>query len=58
MLVGYGDTSASVPAEFRQWIAAQVAASFDNPSGLLQGQAQPLSYIDRLLDAYDIRMIA
>jgi uncharacterized phiE125 gp8 family phage protein len=56
VLVGYGDTGASVPAELRQWIAAQVAASFDNPAGLLQGQANALPYIDGLLDAFDIRM--
>ena len=58
MVVGYGDARADVPAVFRQWIAAQVAASFDNPSGILQGEAQPLPFIDGLLDAQDIRMIA
>jgi len=58
MVVGYGATGASVPAEYRQWIAAQVAASFDNPSGLLAGNAQPLPFIDGLLDQFDIRMIA
>lgn len=58
LVAGYGDSAADVPAEIRQWIAAQVAAAYDNPSGLLDGNAQPLKFVDALLDQLDIRMIA
>lgn len=53
-LAGYGATGASVPSEIRMWISAQVAASYRNPSGLMEGKAQPLPFIDHLLDAYRI----
>lgn len=57
-VAGYGDTGADVPAEIRQWICAQVAAAYDNPSGLIAGNTQPLRYLDDSLDAYRILQIA
>lgn len=53
-VVGYGATGASVPAEIRMWISAQVAASYRNPTGLMEGKAQPMPFLDHLLDAYRI----
>lgn len=55
-VTGYGAARATVPAQIRQWICAQVKASFDNPAGLLDGKTVPLPYIDGLLDAYSIRL--
>lgn len=55
-VVGYGGSGSLVPAKIRQWICAQVKASFDNPSGLLDGKTVPLQFIDGLLDAYSIRL--
>lgn len=55
---GYGSTGASVPAEIRMWISAQVAAAYNNPDGLLmEGKAAALPFIDSLLDAYRIRLL-
>jgi len=54
---GYGGTGASVPSEIRMWIAAQCKAAYDNPSGLLDGKAAALPFIDGLLDAYRIRWL-
>lgn len=53
-VAGYGSTGASVPNEIRMWISAQVAAAYRNPTGLLEGNPQPLPFIDHLLDAYRI----
>lgn len=53
-VAGYGPTGASVPAEIRMWISAHVAAAYRNPTGLLEGDPQPLPFIDHLLDAYKI----
>jgi len=61
MVVGYGATGASVPSEYRQWIAQRVAHAFDQPGPVNVGNIVaefPHSYVDGLLDAYDIRMIA
>ena len=58
-VAGYGAAGSAVPAAIRQWICAQVKASFDNPAGLLEGFgsiAVPLTYVDGLLDAYRIRL--
>jgi uncharacterized phiE125 gp8 family phage protein len=55
---GYGSTGSSVPAEIRMWISAQVAAAYDNPNGLMSGNAQALPFMDGLLDAYRIRLMA
>jgi uncharacterized phiE125 gp8 family phage protein len=54
-VAGYGGTGSSVPAELRMWISAQVAAAFDNPAGLMNGNTQTLPFIDRLLSNYRIR---
>ncbi len=57
-VAGYGATGASVPSEIRMWISSQVAASYRNPTGLMEGKAQPLPFVDHLLDAYRIgRMV-
>jgi uncharacterized phiE125 gp8 family phage protein len=54
---GYGAAGASVPAEIRSWICAQVAAAYRSPEGLMAGNAVALPFIDRLLDTYRRRAI-
>lgn len=54
-VAGYGAAGSDVPAEIRMWICAQVAAAYRNPAGLLEGTAQPLQFLDGLLDHYRIR---
>ena len=54
-VAGYGSTGLSVPAEIRMWISAQCAAAYDHPSGLMDGKAAALPFIDGLLDAYRLR---
>jgi len=56
-VAGYGSTGLTVPAEIRMWISAQVGAAYDNPSGLMDGKAAALPFIDGLLDAYRLRWI-
>lgn len=56
-VAGYG-AAAAVPSPLRMWIAAQVAASFRNPDALLEGNAQPMPFLDHLLDTFSIRMMA
>ena len=62
-VAGYGAAGSFVPAELRMWIAAQVAAAYNNPDGTLPGSSgglfsamsAALPFIDGLLDAYRIR---
>jgi len=54
---GYGAAGASVPAELRTWISAQVAAASKSPEGLMAGNAVALPFLDRLLDTYRRRAI-
>ncbi|MCR4375991.1 MAG: hypothetical protein NUW22_14205 [Acidobacteria bacterium] len=56
-VAGYGSAGSSVPAEIRMWISAQVAAAYGNPTGLMDGKAAALPFIDGLLDAYKIRWL-
>jgi len=56
-VAGYGAAGSDVPAEIRMWIAAQVAAAYDNPDGLLRGNPSKLKFMDHLLDPYEIRML-
>lgn len=53
-VVGYGASGASVPREILMWISAQVKAAYDNPSGLLDGEAATLPFLDGLLDSYRV----
>jgi uncharacterized phiE125 gp8 family phage protein len=58
MIVGYGDTGASVPAKITQWMSQLVKYGFDQPGPVNIGAAvneMPRSYVDGLLDAFDIR---
>lgn len=57
-VAGYGSAGSSVPAEIRMWISAQCAAAYGNPTGLMDGKAAALPFIDGLLDAYRIRLFA
>ena len=57
-VAGYGGAGSSVPADIRMWIAAQIAASYDRPDGLVVGNAQPLPFMDGLLDEARIRLFA
>lgn len=52
--LGYGTAGSDVPADIRMWISAQVSAAFENPTGLLNGEASKLRFIDGLLDDYMI----
>lgn len=54
-VTGYGATGASVPADIKLWIAAQVASAFRAPEGLMAGNAAVLPFVDHLLDPYRIR---
>jgi uncharacterized phiE125 gp8 family phage protein len=56
-VAGYGGAGSSIPAEIRMWISAQCAAAYDNPSGLMDGKAAALRFIDGLLDAYRLRWL-
>jgi hypothetical protein len=58
MVVGYGDTGASVPAKITQWISQLVKYGVDQPGPVNVGNIvneMPRSYVDGLLDAFDIR---
>lgn len=50
-VVGYGDSPADVPANIRMWIIAHVVQALDNPCGVSAKNAQPMAYLDHLLDA-------
>jgi uncharacterized phiE125 gp8 family phage protein len=56
-VAGYGSAGLSVPAEIRMWISVQCAAAYDNPSGLMDGKAAALPFIDGLLDACRLRWL-
>ena len=56
-VAGYGGAGSDVPSEIRMWISAQCAAAYDNPSGLMDGKAACLPFIDGLLDAYRLRWL-
>lgn len=51
---GYGNTGDDVPAEIKLWIAAQVAAAFRAPEGLMSELATGLPFVDGLLDGYRV----
>lgn len=55
-VAGYGGAGLNVPAEIRQWISAQVAAAYRNPTGLMEGKAQPMPFLDGLLDYHCIKL--
>jgi len=53
-VAGYGAAGSDVPAEIKMWISAQCAAAYNNPSGLMDGKAAALPFIDGLLDGHRI----
>lgn len=56
-VAGYGLAGSDVPSDIRIWISAQVAAAYDNPSGLMDGKAADLKFIDEALDSYRINWL-
>ncbi len=54
-IAGFGNASA-VPEPIKQWIKIRVATMYRDREAVLisRDQAQPLSYIDRMLDAYRV----
>lgn len=54
-VAGYG-AAASVPAEIRMWIGAQVAASYNAREGMEAGNMKSNEFMDGLLDSYRIRL--
>jgi uncharacterized phiE125 gp8 family phage protein len=53
-VAGYGASGSDVPSDIRMWISAQVKAAFDNPSGLMDGKAADLPFIDAVLESYRV----
>jgi len=53
-VAGYGLSGSDVPSDIRMWISAQVAAAYNNPSGLVDGRAADLPFIDAALDSYRV----
>lgn len=58
MTVGYGDTGADVPDEFKQYMISHIVQWHRAPGGYFAGSATPIPGFDHLIDDYDIRDIA